>query len=93
MPKTPDELIFLGETHRGFEVEVNRAVTDSDLFIYLNITHIPFGGGWKSVAVGLGTFRSIRHHHRPFPFASGKSVMDPKISSFHKLVWEQGKGY
>ena len=89
--ENPDELIFLGETHRGFEVEVNRAVTDSDLLIYLNITHIPFGGGWKSVAVGLGTFRSIRHHHRPFPFASGKSVMDPKISSFHKLVWEQGK--
>ena len=86
----PEQLVFLGETPRGFEVEVNRAVTDSDLLIYLNITKIPFSGGWKSVAVGLSTFRSIRHHHRPFPFASGKSVMDPKNSSFQKLVWEQG---
>ncbi len=85
-----ENLVFLGETARGFEVEVNRAVTDSDLFIYINITRIPFSGGWKSVAVGLSTFRSIRHHHRPFPFASGKSVMDPKNSSFQKLVWEQG---
>ncbi|MFQ5872737.1 MAG: lactate racemase domain-containing protein [Dehalococcoidia bacterium] len=85
-----ENLVFLGETKRGFEVEVNRAVTDSDLLIYLNITSTPFAGGWKSVAVGLSTFRGIRHHHRPFPFASGKSVMDPKNSSFQKLVWEQG---
>lgn len=50
----------------------------------------PFNGGWKSTAVGLGTFRSIRHHHRPWPLASGQSVDDPKSSSFKKLVWEQG---
>ena len=50
----------------------------------------PFNGGWKSTAVGLGTFRSIRHHHRPFPAATGQSVDDPKNSSFKKLVWEQG---
>jgi hypothetical protein len=40
--------------------------------------------------VGLGTFRSIRHHHRPWPSASGQSVDDPKSSAFKKLVWEQG---
>ncbi len=50
----------------------------------------PFNGGWKSTAVGLGTFRSIRHHYRPWPLASGQSVDDPKSSSFKKLVWEQG---
>ncbi len=86
----PDQLVHLGYTRRGFDVEVNRAVLDSDQFIYLNTMWAPFNGGWKSTAVGLGTFRSIRHHHRPWPLASGQSVDDPKSSSFKKLVWEQG---
>ena len=86
-----DQLVHLGYTDRGFDVEVNRAVIDSDQFIYLNTMWAPFNGGWKSTVVGLGTFRSIRHHHRPWPLASGKSVDDPKNSSFKKLVWEQGK--
>ncbi|MCH8207150.1 MAG: DUF2088 domain-containing protein [Chloroflexi bacterium] len=86
----PDQLIHLGHTKRGFDVEVNRAVLDSDLFIYLNTMWAPFNGGWKSTAVGLGTFRSIRHHHRPWPDAAGHSVDDPKSSAFKKLVWEQG---
>ena len=87
----PEQLVHLGYTKRGFDVEVNRAVIDSDQFIYLNTMWAPFNGGWKSTAVGLGTFRSIRHHHRPWPTASGQSVDDPKSSSFKKLVWEQGK--
>ena len=86
----PDQLVHLGYTHRGFDVEVNRAIVDSDQFIYLNTMWAPFNGGWKSTAVGMGTFRSIRHHHRPWPVASGQSVDDPKNSSFKKLVWEQG---
>ena len=87
----PDQLVHLGYTHRGWDVEVNRAIVDSDLFIYLNTMWAPFNGGWKSTAVGLGTFRSIRHHHRPWPSASGQSVDDPKNSAFKKLVWEQGE--
>ena len=87
----PARLVHLGYTERGFDVEVNRAVIDSDQFIYLNTMWAPFNGGWKSTAVGLGTFRSIRHHHRPWPVASGQSVDDPKSSSFKKLVWEQGR--
>ena len=86
----PDQLIHLGYTHRNWDVEVNRAIVESDQFIYLNTMWAPFNGGWKSTAVGLGTFRSIRHHHRPFPAATGQSVDDPKNSSFKKLVWEQG---
>ena len=85
-----ENLAFLGETERGLEVEVNRAVVDSDQVFYVNITSLPFHGGWKSVAVGLSSFRSIRHHHRPFRAASGKSVMDARRSSFQKLVWELG---
>ena len=86
----PDQLVHLGYTQRGFDVEVNRAILDSDQFIYLNTMWAPFNGGWKSTAVGLGTFRSIRHHHRPWPAARGHSVDDPKSSAFKKLVWEQG---
>ena len=87
----PEQLVHLGYTQRGFDVEVNRAVLDSDQLIYLNTMWAPFNGGWKSTAVGLGTFRSIRHHHRPWPTATGHSVDDPKSSAFKKLVWEQGR--
>ncbi|MCA1831963.1 MAG: lactate racemase domain-containing protein [Actinobacteria bacterium] len=86
----PDQLVYLGETERGFEVEVNRAVVDSDLLIYVNATPSPMNGGWKSVTVGLSSFRSIRHHHRPFPFARGHSIMDPERSAFQKLLGELG---
>lgn len=85
-----DHLVFLGETARGIEIELNRAVVESDQLFYVNITSLPFHGGWKSIIVGLSSFRSIRHHHRPFRGASGKSVMDAKRSSFQKLIWEMG---
>lgn len=88
--ENPEQLVHLGYTHRGFDVEVNRAILEADQFIYLNTMWAPFNGGWKSTAVGLGTFRSIRHHHRPWPIASGQSVDDPKNSAFKNLVWEQG---
>ena len=86
----PEQLVYLGETERGFEVEVNRAVTESDQFIYINCTPSPMNGGWKSIVVGMSTFRSIRHHHRPFPLARGHSIMDPERSAFHKLLAEMG---
>jgi nickel-dependent lactate racemase len=86
-----ENLVFLGETDRGQEVEVNRALIDSDQVIYVSNPWSPFNGGWKSAVVGLGSFRSIRHHHRPFPQASGKSTMDAKRSAFPKLLNEMGK--
>jgi nickel-dependent lactate racemase len=86
-----ENLVFLGETERGQEVEVNRALIDSDQFIYVSNPWSPFNGGWKSAVVGLGSFMSIRHHHRPFPKASGKSTMDPKRSAFPRLLNEMGK--
>lgn len=87
----PDQLVFLGETDRGFEVEVSRALVESDQFIYVNCTPSPMNGGWKSIVVGLSTYRSIRHHHRPFPFARGHSIMDPKRSAFHRLLAEMSE--
>ena len=83
--------MFLGETKRNQEVEVNRLVVDSDLLIYISQPWSPFNGGWKSAVVGLSSWRSIRHHHRPFAKASGKSSMDVKRSAFPKLLNEMGK--
>jgi len=79
-----DNLVFLGETKRNQEVEVSRLVTDSDQLIYVSHPWSHFNGGWKTVAVGLSSWRSIRHHHRPFAKASGKSSLDPKRSAFPK---------
>ena len=84
-------LVFLGETRRNQEVEVNRLVTDSDQLIHVSQPWSHFNGGWKSVVVGLSSYRSIRHHHRPFPKASGKSSLDPKRSAFPRLINEMGQ--
>lgn len=86
-----ENLVFLGETKRGQEVEVSRVVTDADQLIYVGKPRSHFNGGWKSVVVGLSTYRSIRHHHRPFPKASGKSTLDPKRSAFPRLLNEMGE--
>ena len=62
----PENLVHLGTTPSGLDVELNRKVSDSDLTVYLNCsTTRGFSGGWKSVCVGLSTYRSITHHHAP----------------------------
>ena len=81
----------LGITRRGMEVVVHRSVVESDLFIFMSTPQGFFQGGWKSILVGMGSWESIRYHHRPWPFASGHSVQDPKNSSFHKLLNEMGE--
>lgn len=59
-------IVAVGATSSGYDVELNRQVTDADLTIYLNCsTTRGFSGGWKSVCVGLSTYRSIQHHHTP----------------------------
>lgn len=87
----PERVVSLGETARGMEVEVDRAVVESDLLVYVGVPATPFNGGWKSIAVGLSTWRSIRHHHRPFPQARGISTQDHERSSFPKLMREMGR--
>ncbi|MBI4613824.1 MAG: DUF2088 domain-containing protein [Planctomycetes bacterium] len=62
----PPNLVYLGRTPSGYDVELHRLVADSDLVIYLNASCSGgFSGGWKSICVGLSTWRSIRWHHTP----------------------------
>jgi len=59
-------LVHLGTTASGHDVEVHRLVVDSDVTVYVNAQcTMGFGGGWKSVVVGLSTWRSIRWTHTP----------------------------
>ncbi len=60
------QLVHLGNTPEGYDVEVHRLVAESDLTVYVNAGyHLGFGGGWKSVCVGLSTWKSIRWTHTP----------------------------
>jgi hypothetical protein len=59
-------LAYLGTTPNGYEVEVNRCLLESDLTVYVNtVVWRGFNGGWKSICVGLGSYRSLRWHHSP----------------------------
>src|SRR6187401_944370 len=59
----PDNLVFLGTTPEGEEVEINKRAAESDLLIYVNINLVAMDGGWKSTAIGLASYKSIRYHH------------------------------
>ena len=63
----PEQIADLGVTaEHGYPVEVSRLVTDADLTVYVNTNYIRgFTGGWKSVCIGLSTWRSIRVTHDP----------------------------
>jgi hypothetical protein len=62
----PDGLVHLGRTEGGHEVELSRLAVEADLCLYLNTScWRAFNGGWKSICVGLSSYRSIRAHHTP----------------------------
>jgi hypothetical protein len=84
-----DNLSYLGTTASGYDVEINRLITDSDLTIYLNtVVWRGFNGGWKSVCVGLGSYRSIRWHHTPdsMSMSMNKNVMHEMLDEMGAVV-------
>jgi hypothetical protein len=84
--ENPEELIYLGTTEHGYDVEVHRLVAESDVTVYINAgLHLGFSGGWKSVCVGLSTWRSIRHTHTP----DGMS-MSVRDNRMHRVLNEMG---
>jgi len=84
------DLLVVGMTQEGYEVELNRLAAESDLIIYLNITFTPLNGGWKSIIVGLGSFKTIIPHHSP-EILQEDVFMDPHKSGLHRIIWEMGR--
>ena len=87
----PDNLLFLGETPQGEEVEINKRAAESDLLIYVNINIVSMDGGHKSTATGLASYRSIKHHHNVHTMEHSKSFMDRHNSELHHSNWRMGK--
>jgi nickel-dependent lactate racemase len=82
-----DNIVHVGVTDSGWDVDIHRLVVESDLTVYINAAnHLGFNGGWKSVAVGLSTWRSIRHTHTP----DGMS-MSVRGNRMHHVFEEQGR--
>ncbi len=81
-----ENLTHLGMTESGYDVEINKRVTDSDLTVYVNtVVWRGFNGGWKSVCVGLGSYRCIRWHHTPDSMS-----MSMKKNIMHEMLDEMG---
>ena len=79
-------LEHLGTTANGYHVELSRHVTDADLCVYVNCSTVRgFSGGWKSICVGLSTYRSIRHHHNPDDMS-----MSTERNRMHEMLDEMG---
>ncbi len=87
----PDALLFIGETDRGEEVEINRRAAESDLIVYVNINLVAMDGGHKSTATGLSSYRSLRHHHNVATMRHSRSFMDQESSALHSSNWRMGK--
>jgi lactate racemase len=82
----------LGTTGLGEPVEISRRVTEADLTVYLNAsTTRGFSGGWKSVCVGLSSYRSIRTHHSPDTMSMSieKNLMHETLDRMGAVVDER----
>ncbi len=87
----PDDVVFVGTTEAGEEVELCKRAMESDLLVYVNINLVSMDGGHKSVPVGLGTYRSLRHHHNVRTLLDSKSYMHPERSALHHSATRMGR--
>ncbi|MHB8219080.1 MAG: NPN-dependent hydroxyacid isomerase, LarAH14/15/16 family [Acidimicrobiales bacterium] len=87
----PDNLVHLGTTDLGEDVELNKRAATSDLLVYVNINLVTMDGGHKSVATGLASYRSLRHHHNPTTMRHSRSFMDAPASELHSSNWRMGR--
>ncbi|HVL65195.1 MAG TPA: lactate racemase domain-containing protein [Actinomycetota bacterium] len=87
-----ERMVHLGRTRSGWDVVLDRSVVDSDLVVYLNCsTTRGFSGGWKSVCVGLSSYRSIHHHHTPdiMSMSLDRNRMHAMLDEMGELVEQQ----
>ncbi len=87
----PTNLVHLGTTEKGEDVEINKRAATSDLLVYVNINLVAMDGGHKSVATGLASYRSLRHHHNPKTMLHSRSFMDAPSSELHSSNWRMGR--
>jgi hypothetical protein len=87
----PSNLVHLGHTDQGEDVEINRRAAESDLLVYVNINLVAMDGGHKSVATGLASYRSLRHHHNVQTMQHSRSFMDQERSELHSSNWRMGR--
>jgi hypothetical protein len=81
-----ENLTHLGMSESGYDVEINKLVTDSDLTVYINtVVWRGFNGGWKSICVGLASYRCIRWHHTPDSMS-----MSMEKNRMHEILNEMG---
>jgi len=87
----PDGLVHLGCTDAGEDVEISKRAATSDLVVYVNINLVAMDGGHKSVATGLASYRSLRHHHNVRTLQHSRSLMDEHRSELHASNWRMGR--
>jgi len=87
----PDGNVLIGKTSHGEEVTLSRRAAESDLVIYVNLTFVPMDGGHKSLATGLGSYRSVRAHHTVDTLVNSRSYMNPPDSALHHSCVRQGQ--
>jgi len=86
-----DNLAHLGKTDKDEDVEISKRAAESDLLVYVNVNLVAMDGGWKSTAIGLASYNSLRHHHNAHTMVNSKSFMDPHKSELHSSAWRMGK--
>ncbi|MGH8870220.1 MAG: lactate racemase domain-containing protein [Actinomycetes bacterium] len=86
-----DNLLLVGTTEHGEDVEINRRAAESDLIVYVNVTLVGMSGGHKSVPVGLASYRSLRAHHNVHTMRHSRSFNDPPHSAMHHSYERMGK--
>ncbi|MBV9098025.1 MAG: DUF2088 domain-containing protein, partial [Frankiaceae bacterium] len=53
-------LAHLGITEENEDVEISKRAAESDLLVYVNVNLVAMDGGWKSTAIGLASYNSLR---------------------------------
>ncbi len=84
-------LAHLGTTEQSEDVEISKRAAESDLLVYVNVNLVAMDGGWKSTAVGLASYNSLRHHHNAHTMIHSRSFMDPRHSELHSSAWRMGR--
>jgi len=87
----PTKMLFIGQTSEGEDVEINKRAATSDLLVYVNINLVAMDGGHKSVATGLASYKSLRHHHNVHTMQRSTSFMDQHKSQLHSSNWRMGR--